>query len=83
MTGASGESWLDAASRSDLPVKAVQVGRNGLADTDGRWRNAYGLEPGGAVLVRPDGYVAWRSAATTKEPSRTLGAALAHLQRRA
>ena len=83
MTGASGESWLDAANRSDLPVKTVQVGRNGLADTDGRWRDAYGLEPSGAVLVRPDGYVAWRSAATTKEPSRTLGAALAHLQGRA
>jgi putative polyketide hydroxylase len=25
------------------------------------WYDLYGVEPGGAVLVRPDGYVAWRS----------------------
>lgn len=25
------------------------------------WRGAYGIEPGGAVLVRPDGHVAWRA----------------------
>ena len=26
-----------------------------------RWRTAYGLAPGGVVLVRPDGHVAWRA----------------------
>jgi putative polyketide hydroxylase len=25
------------------------------------WRGLYGVERGGVVLVRPDGYVAWRS----------------------
>jgi hypothetical protein len=25
------------------------------------WRDLYGVERGGVVLVRPDGYVAWRS----------------------
>jgi hypothetical protein len=82
LAGAAGEAWLDAAQRSDLPVKAIQVGRNGLADIDGSWHHGYGVEPGGAVLVRPDGYVAWRSAAATKDPSGTLGAALARLQGR-
>jgi len=82
MAGAAGEAWLEAAQRRDLPLKAIQVGRNGVADIDGRWHDGYGIEPAGAVLVRPDGYVAWRSASTTKDPSRTLGAALAYLQGR-
>jgi putative polyketide hydroxylase len=33
-----------------------------LRDLEGRWPNAYGVGPRGAVLVRPDGFVAWRSA---------------------
>src|SRR5215813_9674414 len=37
MAGAAGEAWLDAAQQSNLPVKAIQVGGNGLADIDGRW----------------------------------------------
>jgi putative polyketide hydroxylase len=34
--------------------------------------SAYDLDPSGAVLVRPDGYVGWRSRAMTSEPARTL-----------
>ncbi|MEZ0109467.1 putative polyketide hydroxylase [Catenulispora sp. EB89] len=30
-------------------------------NTDTYWQQAYGIEPDGAVLVRPDGFVAWRS----------------------
>jgi 2-polyprenyl-6-methoxyphenol hydroxylase-like FAD-dependent oxidoreductase len=31
------------------------------------WLDVYGLQPGGMVLVRPDGHVAWRSAETPKD----------------
>ena len=31
-----------------------------LIDTNNMWEKAYGVPPEGAVLVRPDGYVAWR-----------------------
>jgi hypothetical protein len=33
-----------------------------LVDADSRFRLAYGIAPDGAVLVRPDGFIAWRAA---------------------
>ena len=54
-----------AASRMALPSRpeliAYTVGGDKIADPDGAWLKAYELEPDGAVLVRPDGYVAWAS----------------------
>lgn len=40
------------------------------------WPDVYGLRPGGMVLVRPDGHVAWRSRETPKNVARELRAAL-------
>ena len=40
------------------------------------WAEAYGVNNGGAVLVRPDGYVGWRSASTVKDPAAALGGAM-------
>jgi hypothetical protein len=37
---------------------------------------AFGLEPGGAVLVRPDGVVAWRTAAMPSDPRSALAQAV-------
>jgi hypothetical protein len=38
-----------------------QLGRDGLEDPAGGFAAAYGIEPSGCVLVRPDGFVAWRA----------------------
>jgi 2-polyprenyl-6-methoxyphenol hydroxylase-like FAD-dependent oxidoreductase len=52
------EAWSDAAralsSELDVPLSAHVIG-------DGRWAELYGVGSRGAVLVRPDGYVAWRT----------------------
>jgi 2-polyprenyl-6-methoxyphenol hydroxylase-like FAD-dependent oxidoreductase len=40
------------------------------------WRELYGLRPGGMVLVRPDGHVAWRSVDPPRDVPGALGAAL-------
>jgi putative polyketide hydroxylase len=65
LAGADGAAWRDAAraAASTIPglnLDAYCVGRD-LADPDGLFPAAYDLSPGGAVLVRPDGFVAWRS----------------------
>ncbi|MFD4173233.1 MULTISPECIES: FAD-dependent oxidoreductase [Streptomyces] len=63
----AGGHWADAvegAART-LGVGLVlrSVGPDGeLRDSDGAFRRLYRLEEGGATLVRPDGFVGWRSA---------------------
>jgi putative polyketide hydroxylase len=62
----SDESWVEAAGRvsealKGVEVKAYCVGPNGgLADKERKWERAAGISSTGALLVRPDGFVAWR-----------------------
>ena len=60
-----GAAWCEAArsAADDLGIElgAHQIGRDGLLDPDGGFERSYGLESGGCVLVRPDGFVAWRA----------------------
>ncbi len=63
LAGPDGESWTDqakaAATTLGVRLDAYKIGAAGLADLGG-FAAAYGVEAGGAVLVRPDGHVAWR-----------------------
>ena len=47
-----------------VPIVSYSVARE-FSDRDGGFAKAYGLGRDGAVLVRPDGYVAWDSADLT------------------
>jgi hypothetical protein len=81
LAGAHGGAWLEAAASladpSQPPLVVHQIGGNGdLADGDGAWAAAYGVAGDGAVLVRPDGHVAWRSASAVDAPAQVLQAAL-------
>ncbi|MFD9910209.1 FAD-dependent monooxygenase [Streptomyces sp. NPDC059063] len=64
VAGASGEAWREAAARSctalDVPLDFHRIGGD-LRDPAGRWAARHGVKEGGAVLVRPDGFVAWRA----------------------
>jgi putative polyketide hydroxylase len=65
LTGGSGQAWQRAASRImpslRLPLVVETIGGpSALQDECGTWTEAYGIDDDGAVLVRPDGYVAWR-----------------------
>lgn len=54
-------AWRAQAERPRrVPLAAYGIGGPGLED-DGRFAPAYGVDADGAVLVRPDGHVAWRS----------------------
>jgi putative polyketide hydroxylase len=79
LAGPSGLPWREAASRlSPLPLTVHIMGED-LEDADGQWLSAYGVESSGAVLVRPDGYVAWRLARLPTDPAGALDAALKQL----
>jgi putative polyketide hydroxylase len=83
LAGSDGEAWRRAAQgigASWPPLIALTVGKDGdLSDPDGNWHEAYGVNTDGAVLVRPDGHVAWRSRSVTSNPAETLRAALDRL----
>ena len=76
LAGSAGRPWCDAAKEIDargIPMRAFQVGRGGdLVDDHDAWANAYGVERSGAVLVRPDGHVAWRCATSTPQPKEEI-----------
>jgi len=80
-TGAKGAAWVDAAR--GLGIEPVAVGTGDFATADPRWRETYGIEESGAVLVRPDGHVGWRSAAMAGDAVRTLGEAMNTIHGRA
>ncbi|MFB9204177.1 FAD-dependent monooxygenase [Nonomuraea spiralis] len=70
-----GQVWMDAGrvvkERLGLQLTRILVDDE-LMDVEGRWRDRYGVREGGAVLVRPDGYVAWRTPHPTPDPTATL-----------
>lgn len=65
LTGLDGEGWrhatADAAARQGVPIASYAIGGPGLADGTQSFCDQYDIGKHGAVLVRPDGYVAWRS----------------------
>lgn len=82
LAAADGAAWRDAARAcaGDVPLDAWLIGQGGdLADPSGEWADVYGIGPDGAVLVRPDGHVAWRSASSVENPRATLSSVLARL----
>jgi hypothetical protein len=76
LTGAKGDAWMGAARRASsdigLPLKTFTIGNGGVEDPDGKWPAAYEIDHDGAVLVRPDGYVAWRSRTGAADTTATL-----------
>lgn len=61
VTGLSGGAWATAADKLDLPfLRTVVIGADGARDSYHDWRRAREIDEAGALLVRPDGYIAWR-----------------------
>ncbi|MGW0224033.1 FAD-dependent oxidoreductase [Streptomyces tendae] len=71
------EAAAEVAAETRVPLKPYRVGGTPGADlvpddeeTD--WARAHGVTRGGAVLVRPDGFVAWRSPGPAPDPASML-----------
>jgi putative polyketide hydroxylase len=67
----------EVAARLGIDIGAHRIAPGTvLSDPHGRWPNAAGLTGSGALLVRPDGYVAWRAHTATPGPAAALEDAL-------
>jgi 2-polyprenyl-6-methoxyphenol hydroxylase-like FAD-dependent oxidoreductase len=79
LAGPEGDDWR-AAAQPVAELEVEQVGAT-LVDPDGEFADAYGISPSGAVIVRPDGHVAWRAgrdiAASTETVERAMSSLLA------
>jgi putative polyketide hydroxylase len=77
LSGPDGHAWRAAATEVSaargVPITSYGVGADGeVQDPAGSWQACYGIESTGAVLVRPDGYVAWRCRTGMSEPAAEL-----------
>ena len=84
LAGKTGADWLNparaAADEFGVDLKAYLVGTEGaLVDEQGVFLKYYGLEPNGAVLVRPDGFIAFRAVRYEPSGREQLYAALAQI----
>jgi hypothetical protein len=82
LTGAEGASWVEAGKTAGeklgVPLECWTIGEGrDYEDEPGDWRAQYGVDDDGAVLVRPDGHVAWRS--TRLAPQEALSSALSQV----
>ncbi|MCF2531063.1 FAD-dependent oxidoreductase [Yinghuangia soli] len=91
--GTAGQAWRHAATGlgADIDVYGLQPDRAGISaataadlvtDEDADWADVHGVHPGGAVLVRPDGFVAWRSPDAASDCGQVLRDVAAALRRR-
>ncbi|WP_258396087.1 FAD-dependent monooxygenase [Streptomyces sp. Amel2xB2] len=84
ITGAAADGWRRAAKRiadeCDVELRVVSVsdgpGPDDCPDAEGRWAAVRGVGEDGAVLVRPDNHVAWRTAHGGADAEAALGSAL-------
>ena len=79
--GAEGAAWCTVVDRLrqrfGLDMGCQCIGASGgYQDVEGTFEQRYGLQSSGAVLVRPDGWVAWRAQAWNEGGEDALAAAL-------
>jgi tetracenomycin A2 monooxygenase-dioxygenase len=88
LAGGTGDGWAgafdEAASERRLAAQGYRLGAD-IRPADGEpvATAALGLDAGGAMLVRPDGFVGWRSGPADRPSAALLGSALDGLLRRA
>ena len=80
LAATEGAAWSTAAREAadaagGLTLEAYTFGQE-LRDPENGFAAAYGITATGAVLVRPDGFVAWRAKSSGTKPQDTLREAL-------
>ena len=70
LAGPAGEDWCRAAESAAARI-GIPIETHCIADAPA-FAELYGTGDAGAVLLRPDGYVAWRAQAAAAEGAETL-----------
>ncbi len=70
LAGPQGQAWCDAAKDLEIDMNVHRI-------EEAEFPEAYGITSSGALLVRPDGFVAWRALSSEGASSATL---LRHLR---
>lgn len=81
LVGPAGTPWQKAApgvaGSLEIDLVAYRLGADGdLLDPEDGWHTKLGMPAEGAVLVRPDGFVAWRTNTLPTGPARRLEQAI-------
>jgi 2-polyprenyl-6-methoxyphenol hydroxylase-like FAD-dependent oxidoreductase len=80
LAGPEGLAWIEAAKHlkglNDGSIQAFTVGESADLVPDRDFLALYGIASGGAVLVRPDGHVAFRSPTSVAAPLKSLQSVL-------
>ncbi|MGW0826335.1 FAD-dependent oxidoreductase [Streptomyces sp. NPDC002845] len=75
------EAAVQLAEKTSIPLASYRVGNGPDAELtpedDADWSAGHGTTPAGAVLVRPDGFVAWRSPGAVPDAEPALRQVLA------
>ncbi len=84
ITGPEGTPWCEAAAlvaeKFSIPLVTARIGAGGeYADVDGGWEAVRQTTGAGAILVRPDQHVAWRSTGAGEDPEQILAEVFAAL----
>lgn len=84
ITDGDGSAWAAAAEniakKHGIGVVVASIGeRCPYRDYDDRWAILKGTQAGGAILVRPDNMVAWRSIYKSRQDGKELEDAMDHL----
>jgi len=85
IAGEDGEAWCEAArqlaAEADLPLDALRIGHldGDLYDPRCAWIRHRQIATDGAILVRPDRFIAWRHASASEDPGGALAAALSQI----
>lgn len=92
ITDEDGDAWITAASSisqsTKLAVGAAKIRTRGHSkgndlcyDYQDQWSKVREIDNGGAILIRPDNFVAWRSYGPSSEAEKILASAVAKLMR--
>lgn len=84
LTGSEGAAWKSAAAKvaanGNVPIRTVVIGPDGDAtDPSGTWEQLREVATSGALLIRPDGHIAFRTEALPTDPQTVLQAAIDHV----